>query len=84
MRNKENFILDYKEVVKPEIQDNETVVEDAAHTLNHTPEPVYTVPAEFTNTGKEEKFIFEQKEREKTDNPDESMLDWFYKGRGGE
>lgn len=84
MRNKGKFLTDYNEVVKPEIQNDETVVEDAAHTLNHSAEPVYTVPAEFTKTNKDEKFVFEQKEREKTDNPDESMLDWFYTGRGGE
>ncbi|MDY4307271.1 DUF5960 family protein [Enterococcus mundtii] len=65
MRNKEKFITDYNEVVKPELQNNETLVEDAAHTLNHSTEPVYTVPAEFTATNKEENFIFEQKEREK-------------------
>lgn len=84
MRNKGKFLIDYNEVVKPEIQNDETVVEDAAHTLNHSAEPVFIVPAEFTKTNKDEKFVFEQKEREKTDNPDESMLDWFYKGRGGE
>lgn len=84
MRNKEQFLTDYNEVVKPEIQNDETVVEDAAHTLNHSAELVFIVPAEFTKTNKDEKFVFEQKERKKTDNPDESMLDWFYKGRGGE
>ncbi|WP_430596326.1 DUF5960 family protein [Enterococcus sp. DIV2163] len=84
MRNKEQFLTDYNEVVKPEIQNDETVVEDAAHTLNHSAESVFIVPAEFTKTNKDEKFVFEQKEREKPDNPDESMLDWFYKGRGGE
>ncbi|MGM0256148.1 hypothetical protein IGK67_000826 [Enterococcus sp. AZ093] len=82
MRNKEKFIADYNEVVKPELQNNETLVEDAAHTLNHSTEPVYTVPAEFTATKKEENFIFKQKEREKTDDPNESLLDWFYIGRG--
>lgn len=82
MRNKEKFIADYNEVVKPELQNNDTLVEDAAHTLNHSTEPVYTVPAEFTAINKDEKFVFEQKEREKTDDPNESLLDWFYIGRG--
>ncbi|HGF7174111.1 hypothetical protein [Enterococcus hirae] len=82
MRNKEKFIAEYNDVVKPELQNNKTLVEDAAHTLNHSTEPVYTVPAEFTATNKDEKFLFEQKERPKTDNPNETMLDWFYVGRG--
>lgn len=82
MRNKEKFILDYNEVVKPEFQNEDTAVEDAAHTLNHSIEPVFTVPAEFTSTNKDEKFVFEQNEREKTDDPNVSLLDWFYVGRG--
>lgn len=82
MRNKEKFISDYNEVVKPELQNNETAVEDAAHTLNHSTDSIYTVPAEFTTTNKDEKFVFEQKEREKTDDPKESLLDCFYIGRG--
>lgn len=65
MRNKEQFLTDYNEVVKTEIQNDETVVEDAAHTLNHSAEPVFIVPAEFTKTNKDEKFVFEQKERKK-------------------
>lgn len=82
MRNKEKFISDYNEVVKPEIQNYETVVEDAAHTLNHSTEPIFIVPSEFTTTEKDEKFVFEQREREKTDDPNENLLDWFYVGRG--
>lgn len=82
MRNKEQFLTDYNEVVKPEFQYNENVIEDAAHTLNHSTEPKLTITAEFTKTDKDETFLFEQKEREKTDDPNEGLLDWFYVGRG--
>lgn len=40
------------------------------------------VAAEFTETGKMEAFDFEQKQRPKTDDPDQQMLDWYYVGRG--
>lgn len=84
MRNKEEFLTDYNEVVKPEFQYNENVIEDAAHTLNHSTEPKLTITAEFTKTDKDETFLFEQKDRPKTDNPEEMISDWFYTGRGGE
>lgn len=81
MRNKEQFLDDYNKVVKKEFQNDENTIEDAAHTLNHNIEPLVTVAAEFTETGKLESFRFEQKQRAKTDDPDEKILDWYYVGR---
>ncbi|MDA9427648.1 hypothetical protein B834_94 [Enterococcus mundtii 1A] len=52
--------------------------------MNHSTEPKLTITAEFTKTDKDETFLFEQKERPKTDNPEDMISDWFYTGRGGE
>ncbi|AZP93486.1 MULTISPECIES: hypothetical protein [Enterococcus] len=82
MRNKEKFLEDYNKVVKPEFQNDENTIEDAAHTLNNIEGTTVTVAAEFTETGKMEAFDFEQKQRPKTDDPDQQMLDWYYVGRG--
>lgn len=82
MRNKENFIKDYNEVVKKEFQNDEIAVEDAAHVLNNSEDVVVTVESKFTTTGENESFVFEQKERPKTDNENDSIVDWFYVGRG--
>lgn len=81
MRNKEKFLADYNKVVKKEFQNDENTIEDAAHTLNHNTDPIVTVAAEFTETGKLESFRFKQKQRAKTDDPEQKMLDWFYLGR---
>ncbi|WP_429976670.1 hypothetical protein [Enterococcus sp. AZ051] len=82
MRNKEKFLEDYNKVVKPKFQNDENTIEDVAHTLNNIEGATVTVAAEFTETGQMEAFNFEQKQRPKTDNPDENILDWFYVGRG--
>ncbi|EPB3092464.1 hypothetical protein [Enterococcus faecium] len=84
MRNKEKFLEDYNKVVKPEFQNNGNTVEDAAHTLNHSINPILTVLEEFTTTNQPEHFVFEQKERPKTDEPNEQMLDWVYVGKDEE
>lgn len=83
MRNKSKFIEDLEKVVKPEILQVVNFVEDAAHTLNHEMDNVgeFSVREEFTTTGKVEEFVFTKEERPKTDNPEESIPDWFYKGR---
>ena len=82
MRNKEKFLADYNQVVKPEFQNDENTIEDAAHTLNNIEGTTVFVAAEFTETGQMEAFDFEQKQRPKTDNSDENILDWYYVGRG--
>ncbi|WP_195943479.1 hypothetical protein [Enterococcus faecium] len=82
MRNKEKFLEDYNKVVKPEFQNNGNTVEDAAHTLNHSVNPILTVLEEFTTTNQPEHFVFEQKERPKTDDLTKTVTDWFYVGRG--
>ena len=82
MRNKEKFLADYNEVVKPEYQNDESTIEDAAHTLNNIEGSTVTVAGEFTKSGQMEAFNFERKQRPKTDKPDEQMLDWNYVGRG--
>lgn len=82
MRNKQAFIDDYNKVVKEEIKEVIDPVEDAAHTMNQTASSIFIVPAEFTTTGNDEAFNFELKSRAKTDDPNETILDYFYVGRG--
>lgn len=81
MRNKENFITDFEKVVKPEFKKVIDPVQDAAHVINHEDGFKYTLPKDFSSTGKDEVFVFVEEERAKTDNPDENMLDLFYKGK---
>lgn len=82
MRNKEQFIEDAQKVIKQEWADEERLVEDAAHTLHHTEADRYVVAADYTITGKDESFLFETKKREKTDDSDEDIEDFFYVGKG--
>jgi hypothetical protein len=82
MRNKAKFIEDFEKVAKPEIIKEVDPVQDAAHTMNHTGQPIYTLIKELTTTGKDETFNFEVKSREKTDDPTEEIDDYFYVGRG--
>lgn len=84
MRNKEQFIEDAQQVVKDEWADKQRLVEDATHTLHHTESDRYVVAAAYTTTGKDETFLFEQKKREKTDDSDEEIKDYFYVGKGGD
>lgn len=82
MRNKAEFIKDVKEVLKPDVLTDEQIVEDAAHTMNHTGETVYTVPAVFTKTEMDESFLFEKKDRPATDGTIRMVNDYFYIGKG--
>lgn len=82
MRNKEKFINDAKKVLKKGTLTDDQLIEDAAHTMAHSNECVFCIPSDFTSTGKEEKFAFELKNREATDNPNETVEDYFYIGRG--
>ncbi|MBO0478712.1 hypothetical protein JZO72_03635 [Vagococcus fluvialis] len=82
MRNKQQFLDDAAKVVKEEFKEELNVVEDAAHIMNQKNEPIYTIPKDFTSTGKDEVFLFEVEPRPKTDNPDEEIDDYHYKGRG--
>lgn len=82
MRNKQQFLDDAAKVVKEEFKEELNVVEDAAHIMNQTGEPTYTIPKDFTSTNEDEVFLFEIKNRPKTDNPSEEIEDYFYIGRG--
>lgn len=82
MRNKQQFLDDAAKVIKGVFKEELNVVEDAAHIMNQTRETKYTIPKDFTSTNKDEVFLFEVKNRPKTDNPDEEMEDYFYIGRG--
>lgn len=82
MRNKAKFIEDAKKVLKPDVLTDEQLIEDAAHTMTHSGECVFRIPADFTITGMGESFTFEQKERPATDNPAEKVDDYFYIGKG--
>lgn len=82
MRNKEEFINDAYEVVKDEFKTDLNVVEDAAHLMHNNHSLVYTIPSEFTTTGKNEKFYFEKKLRPTTDDPEKSVEDYFYIKKG--
>ncbi|MBE9390469.1 DUF5960 family protein [Vagococcus salmoninarum] len=81
MRNKEKFINDVKEVIKPDLLTEEQLVEDAAHTMTNTKTETFTLPKEFTKTDKEECFLFTKKYRAATDG-DQDVDDFFYLGRG--
>ena len=83
MRNKEKFIADVEKVANQSVLSEVDFVEDAAHTLNNDIDNhgEYTIIGDFTTTGKNETFIFVRNERPKTDNPNESIEDWFYEGR---
>lgn len=83
MRNKKEFLDDYNSIVKEEMKNDQMAVEDAAHSMNQEESTVFTVPSDYTVTGKDEHFIFEKKERPKTDNHFETVEDYFYIGRGG-
>lgn len=82
MRNKQNFLDDATKVIKEEFKEDLNVVEDAAHIMNQTGESTYTIPKDFTSTNEDEVFLFEIKDRPKTDNPAEETEDYFYIGRG--
>lgn len=82
MRNKQKFLDDAAKVVKEEFREDLNVVEDAAHIMNQTGEPTYTIPKDFTLTNEDEVFLFEIKDRPKTDNSAEEIEDYFYIGRG--
>lgn len=81
MRNKTNFIEDVKKVIKPDILTDDQIIEDAAHTMNQLKTTEYALPKDFTSTGKDEVFLFEQKPREATDG-DGEVEDYFYLGKG--
>lgn len=81
MRNKEQFIKDTTPLILEEYRDELDVVEDAAFTMDHTKSLTYTLPAMFTTAEKDVHFNFEKKKRNKTDNPDEEIEDYFYIGR---
>lgn len=82
MRNKQQFLDDASKVIKEEFKEDLNVVEDAAHVMNQTEATTYTIPKDFTSTDEDEVFLFEIKNRPKTDNPDENIDDYFYIGRG--
>ena len=82
MRNKENFIKDVNEVIRTNVLDENQIIEDAAHTMNHSQLTEFSIPKDFTLTKKEEVFLFEKKEREATDDSNETVEDYFYIGRG--
>lgn len=82
MRNKQNFLDDAAKVIKEEYKEDLNVVEDAAHLMNHSNTTKYTIPKQFTSTKKDEVFLFERKERPRTDKPEENIEDYFYIGRG--
>lgn len=82
MRNKQQFLDDAAKVVKEEFKEELNVVEDAAHVMNQTGEPTYTISKDFTSTNEDEVFLFEIKDRPKTENPTEEIEDYFYIGRG--
>lgn len=82
MRDKRKFLDAADEVLKDEFKEELNVVEDAAHLMNQNVSTKYTIPKQFTTTGKDEIFLFEKKERPRTDKPEESIEDYFYVGRG--
>ena len=81
MRDKQKFIDDATPLIKDEFKEELNVVEDAAHLMNQFGVTTYSIPEAFTVTGKDEKFLFTLEPRPKTDNPDESINDYFYQGR---
>lgn len=83
MRNKQNFIDDVEKIIKEEVYQTDSfdIIQDAAHTLQHSVELKYVLPKDFTTTGKDEVFIFDIEPRPMTDNPEEDMDDFFYKGK---
>lgn len=81
MRNKQEFLDDADKVIKEEFKQELNVVEDAAHLMNQNNISAYTIPSVFTSTGVDEKFLFEKKFRPKTDNPNETIEDYFYIGK---
>lgn len=83
MREKQKFIDDFNKVVKDEFKSEIDPVQDAAHTLDHSTDLIYTLPKEFSKTGQDENFKFEKKYRVKTDseNTGESVEDYFYLGK---
>lgn len=82
MRNKQQFLDETAKVIKEEFKEELNVVEDAAHIMNQTGELTYTIPKDFTSTNEDEAFLFEIKDRPKTDNPSEEIPDYYYVGRG--
>lgn len=82
MRNKEKFIQEAYPLIKKEFRTELNVVEDSAHTMNQTQSNTYTIPADFTISGKDETFAFEKKPRPATDDPSVEVEDYFYVGRG--
>lgn len=83
MRNKQEFLADYNAVVNEKMKNDVMAVEDAAHSMNQEDSTIFTVPSDYTKSGEDEHFIFEKKERPKTDNANETVEDYFYIGRGG-
>lgn len=83
MRNKEKFIENAYAVLKPEFKEEVNVVEDAALVMNHTASHRYVLSSDFTTTGKDETFLFDLKDRPKTDNESEAIKDYFYVGKEG-
>ena len=82
MRNKAKFNEEAYPIVKPEFAEALNVVEDAAHVMNQTGETTYTIPAQFTTSGKDESFKFEIKPRPSTEDPNQQVEDYFYIGKG--
>lgn len=83
MRNKQNFLDEIKPLIKAEFREELNAVEDAAHTMTHLGECTYTLPAVFSITGKDEKFVFEKGMRPATDNPEVEVEDFFFVGKDG-
>lgn len=84
MRNKQQFVEDVTAVLKDGLLEEYQIVEDASHTMVHLDQCHYSIDEKFTNTGKVETFLFEQKLRPSTDESlsGEEVLDYFYLGRG--
>lgn len=82
MRNKQKFLDDIVPLIKPEFLGELNPVEDAAHVMTHTGICEYKLPGNFSTTGKDTVFLFEKDLRGKTDNPNEEIEDYFYKGIG--
>lgn len=81
MRNKAKFIEDAYAAMKDEYKEEINVVEDAAHVMKHTGDCCYKLPGQFTLSGKDEIFEFEKRPRPLTDDPTQSIDDYFYLGK---
>lgn len=79
MRLKEEFLKDAKEIIKEGVLTDAQLIEDAAHTMNHTGLLTYKVPKELCINGKDNKFSFTKRLRPKTDGQGQ-IEDYFYEG----